>query len=122
MAAHHRKTPSSKATVPSTGYHRVRKGDSLWNLANRFGTTVEQIKSLNQLRSNNLVIGQTLKIPGFKTEPLPDADQLSTYSVKNGDSPYTIAMQHNMELDRLLTINKLTPRSKIYPGQKLFIE
>lgn len=113
---------SEKVTPPSSGFHRVRKGDSLWNIAKRYGTTVENIKTVNHLSSNNLVIGQALKIPGFKPEPLPDTDQLSTYAVKNGDSPYTIAQKHNMQLNRLLTINRLTPRSKIYPGQKLYIE
>jgi membrane-bound lytic murein transglycosylase D len=115
---------SNPPAPPASGKHYVRKGDSLWIIARRYGTTVQAIKSLNHLRSNYLVIGQILKIPGFKTEPLPEPEtnNLSTYSVKNGDSPYTIAAKHNMALDRLLTINRLTPRSKIYPGQKLFIE
>jgi membrane-bound lytic murein transglycosylase D len=113
---------SRPSAPPASGNHYVRKGDSLWIIARRYGTTVQKIKSLNRMRSNNLVIGQILKIPGFKTEPLPDTNKLSVYSVKNGDSPYTIAAKHNMALDRLLTINRLTPRSKIYPGQKLYIE
>ena len=116
------RTASQPASPPASGIHHVRKGDSLWNIAKRYGTTVENIKTLNHLRSNNLVIGQVLNIPGFKPEPLPDTAQLSTYAVQNGDSPYTIAQKHNMELDRLLLINRLTPRSKIYPGQKLYIE
>jgi membrane-bound lytic murein transglycosylase D len=77
---------------------------------------------MNSLWSNHLYIGQRLKIPGFKPDPLPETSQLGTYSVRRGDSPYTIALKHNMALERLLRINRLTPRSKIYPGQKLFIE
>ena len=113
---------SKRAPIPSSGTHYVRKGDSLWIIANRYGTTVKKIRSLNNLASNRLHIGQVLKIPGFKPEPLPDTSQLSTYSVQNGDSPYTIAQKHNMPLERLLRINQLTPRSKIFPGQKLYIE
>ncbi len=119
-------TPTSAsarpAPVPSSGTHYVRKGDSLWNIASRYGATVESIKTLNRLASNNLYIGQTLKIPGFKAEPLPDTTKLSTYRVHKGDSPYTIAQKHNMELSRFLMLNQLTPRSKIYPGQELNIE
>jgi membrane-bound lytic murein transglycosylase D len=115
-------TPAKPGTAPSTGKHYVRKGDSLWNIANRYGTTVKKIQQLNHLSSSHLHIGQGLKIPGFKPEPLPDTSQLGTYSVRRGDSPYTIAQKHNMALERLLRINRLTPRSKIYPGQKLFIE
>ncbi|MGD9364278.1 MAG: LysM peptidoglycan-binding domain-containing protein [Desulfobacteraceae bacterium] len=118
-----RKTRATKRVpVPASGTHYVRKGDSLWIIAKRYGTTVQSIRKLNQLSSNRLYIGQPLKIPGFKPEPMPTTSQLSTYSVQRGDSPYTIALKHNMALERLLRINQLTPRSKIYPGQKLFIE
>lgn len=99
-----------------TGNHRVIPGDSLWNLANRYNTTVEQIKDLNNLSSSNLYIGQRLKIPGAAP------DQLSTYFVKIGDSPYTIAQDHKMPLRRFLSINGLSRGSRIYPGQKLLIE
>ncbi len=107
---------------PSSGVHYVHKGDSLWIIAKRYHTTVTQIKDLNGLASNHLYIGQALKIPGFKPEPLPDTAQLSTYAVQRGDSPFTIAQRHNMTLERLLRINRLTPRSKIFPGQQLYIE
>jgi membrane-bound lytic murein transglycosylase D len=113
---------SQPERLPSSGIHKVSKGDSLWNIANRYRTTVENIKTLNHLKSNHLVIGQALRMPGFKPEPLPAAAELSTYAVQNGDSPFTIAQRHNMELDRLLLINQLTPLSKIFPGQKLYIE
>ena len=113
---------AKRSELPSSGVHYVRKGDSLWIIANRYGTTVKKIKTLNHLSSNHLVIGQPLKVPGFKTKPLPDTSKLNTYSVQHGDSPYTIAQKHKMTVQRLLQINKLTPRSKIYPGQKLFIE
>ncbi len=118
-----RSTAATKpAPVPSSGVHYVRKGDSLWIIANRYGTTVQKIRKENALSSNHLYIGQALKIPGFKPGPLPDTSKLNTYSVQHGDSPYTIAQKHKMTVQRLLHINKLTPRSKIYPGQKLFIE
>ncbi len=113
---------SSSKTIPHSGIHYVRKGDSLWNIAKRYGSTVQQIQAQNNLNSTVLSIGQALKIPGYKPEPLPDTAELNTYYVKRGDSPYTIAQKHNMPLDRFLLINKLHPRSRIYPGQKLFIE
>lgn len=112
----------SVENTPHSGIHYVRKGDSLWNIAKRYGSTVQQIQALNNLNSTVLSIGQALKIPGYKPEPLPDTAELNTYYVKRGDSPYTIAQKHKMPLDRFLLINKLHPRSRIYPGQKLFIE
>jgi LysM repeat protein len=47
---------------------------------------------------------------------------LKAYEVKTGDTPFTIAKQNNMSLDRLLKINKLIAGSKIYPGQQLYVE
>jgi membrane-bound lytic murein transglycosylase D len=102
------------------GTHKVRQGDSLFTLAKRYNTTVEQIKSVNNLSSNMLYIGQTLKVPSAESEPI--ASNRSTYAVKQGDSPFTIAQKHKMRLDRFLKINQLTVNSKIYPGQQVYID
>lgn len=48
-------------TTQST-YYTVRKSDTLWNIAQRHGVTVDQIKSLNKLPSNTILIGQNLRI------------------------------------------------------------
>ena len=110
------------AAMPASGIHHVRQGDSLWKIAKKYGVTVQNIKTINGLTSNDLYIGQTLTIAGSQSPPLPDQSELKSYLVQQGDSPYTIAQRYNMALDRLLRINQLTPRSTIYPGQKLCIE
>lgn len=120
-------TPTSQAytqptAVPPSGIHRVRKGDSLWIIAKKYGTTVKAISSLNHLTSSDLYIDQALRIPGYKSTPLPDSSEQSTYKVKSGDSPFTIAQKYNMPLEQLLRINQLNSNSKIYPGQTLYIE
>ncbi len=117
-----RKTYSSAGIKYNSATHRVRSGDSLWIIAKRYGTTVGKIKQVNGLRSNRLHIGQILKIPGRQPEPEPDKSRLETYYVQRGDSPFTISQKHNMPLERFLRINRLTPRSTIYPGQKLWVE
>jgi membrane-bound lytic murein transglycosylase D len=106
-------------TLPST--HVVKSGDSLWNIAKRYGITTKKIESLNNLQTTELHIGQVLKMPGYKDEKIEVGD-LKVYLVKRGDSPFDIAQLHNMPLERFLRINLLTPNSTIYPGQKLFIE
>ena len=116
-----------KKQVAFSGMHSVAKGDSLWNIANRYGSTVQQIQDLNNLSSKSLQIGQKLKIPGYKPNPLPDAKKLSsnsavTYHVQQGDTPFTIANKHKISLDRLLHLNQLSPGSKIFPGQALVVE
>ncbi len=101
--------------------HVVKSGDSLWNIAKRYGTTTQKIQGLNNLQTTQLYIGQVLKMPGYKDEKIEVGD-LKVYLVKRGDSPFDIAQLHNMPLERFLRINLLTPNSTIYPGQKLFIE
>jgi len=102
-------------------HHRVKRGDSLWNLARYYGISIKQIKALNNLSNTQLHIGQVLIIP-MKKGNGSSANRIGTYQVKAGDTPYQIARTHNMRLERLLQINRLTPRSKIYPGQILYVE
>jgi membrane-bound lytic murein transglycosylase D len=101
--------------------HVVRRGDSLWIIAKRYGTTTKKIQELNNLSSTNLHIGQVLKIRERKDDK-PLGEYLKTYLVKPGDSPFQIAQLHKMPLARFLRINHLTPRNKIYPGQRLYVE
>jgi membrane-bound lytic murein transglycosylase D len=102
--------------------HVVRKGDSLYIIAKKYGTTTKRIQELNNLRSTTLHKGQALTIfPGKSRKP-PQVDGLATYEVKPGDSPFIIAKRVNMPLDRLMYLNQLYPGTKIFPGQKLYIE
>jgi len=110
-----------KSAYGQAATHVVRKGDSLWILARRYGTTTKKIQTLNNLPTTNLSIGQILRIPG-RNDEIPPKENLKTYFVKSGDSPFVIAQRHKMPLGRFLRINRLTPRSKIYPGQKLYVE
>jgi membrane-bound lytic murein transglycosylase D len=113
---------SVKVSTGTTFVHRVRSGDSLWNLAKRYGTTTQKIQSLNGMRDTNLYIGQKLSIPEYRIVQQPGKGDKNQYLVRRGDSPYKIARRHNMSLASLLRINGLTPRSKIYPGQLLLVE
>ncbi len=114
------KTPRHRGKNGPT-IHFVKSGDSLWIIAKHYATTTQKIKELNNLTSTKLHIGQVLKIQDNKDEIIADAD-LKTYLVKRGDSPFQIAQKHKMPLSRFLQLNRLTPRSKIYPGQKLYVE
>jgi len=98
--------------------HVVKRGDSLWNLARKYGTTTQKIRQANHLSSNRLHIGQTLVIPGAEG----GSRGTRTYRVRRGDVPSKIAERHNMRLETFLKMNHLSKRSKIYPGQKLFVE
>jgi membrane-bound lytic murein transglycosylase D len=110
-----------QAAYEETVTHIVAKGDSLWTIARKYGTTTTKIQELNNLTTTDLYQGQRLTIFAGDKAP-PAVDGLSTYEVQPGDSPFIIAVRHNMSLDRLLFLNQLYSGSKIYPGQKLYIE
>ena len=101
--------------------HVVRKGNSLFTIAKRYGTTTKKIQELNKLTTTILQKGQVLLIFPAQGKP-PVVKGLATYKVRSGDSPFLIAQRHQMPLDRLLYLNQLYPASTIYPGQKLYIE
>jgi len=92
------------------GLYVVKKGDSLWSIANKYGVTVNDIKLLNNLSNNNLSIGQKIKIPELILDENVDYDG-NTYVVKVGDTLYSIAKQYGVTVDDLKSINNLTNNS-----------
>lgn len=98
----------------------VQKGDSLYSIASKYNTTVDDIKRLNNLATNTLTIGQTLRIPTKETiiiEPDTGAPT-NTYTVQFGDTLYTIANDNNISVDELIRLNNLTDY-ELYVGQIL---
>ena len=88
-------------------------GDSLYSIAQKFGTTVDELKSLNNLSSNTLSIGQVLVLPS--TSP-----SVNYYTVQRGDSLYSIAKKFGTTVDKLKTANNLV-NNLISIGQELII-
>ena len=103
--------PSSISTIDYT----VKKGDSLYTIANKYNTTVSEITKLNKLTSNALSIGQILKLP----INVPN-NTIGTYTVKRGDSLYSIAKAFNTTVDSIKKKNNLTSNT-LSVGQVLKI-
>ncbi len=61
------RTPKRGATqAKRVVHHTVRKGDSIWNIAQRYGSSVREIRAINNLNSTILAVGQVLKAPAYK--------------------------------------------------------
>lgn len=112
---------SDKAKEGGLSKYTVEKGDSLWEIANRHGTSVKAIQALNSLEGARLQVGQVLILPSGSLSPPPGL-RTRPYKVLEGDSPYMIAQKHQMTLSEFLRLNDLTPRSRIFPGQTVFVK
>lgn len=84
-------------------YYTVVSGDTLYSIANKYGLTVDELKSLNNLSSNLLSIGQRLLV-----KPTTASTTEETYTVKKGDNLYQIALRFDTTVDALKTLNGLT--------------
>lgn len=103
--------PEKKESTSKISYV-VKKGDSLWLIANKYDTTVEKIKSTNNLKGNTLSIGQVLVIPS--------SSEFITYTVKKGDSLWLIANKYNTTVDNIKKLNNLSSNN-LQINQKLIL-
>ena len=114
--------------------YRVRSGDYLGRIATKFGVSVSNIKRWNNLRSNNLKIGQRLtihprksgvvassKVNATSKQEVPTG-KYETYVVKSGDSLWLIAQKYlNVSVDNIKNWNNIWSVKSLKPGTKLKI-
>lgn len=107
--------------------YTVRRGDSLYEIAQQFDVSVEQLKSWNNRTRNTIHPGDKLVLyaAGLIADETGTNGGANTttrsYIVVRGDSPYLIAERFAVSLDVLLAANGLTRRSSIYPGDELLV-
>ena len=119
-------------------YHRVRRGQTLSNIAARYGVHINDLVALNNLHSRHTIrVGQLLRLPQrgkriqgktimvaekgpAKVEPsaIPAS---GTYRVRRGDSVASIARRYGLSTGELLAYNRLHNSNRIYPGQRLML-
>jgi membrane-bound lytic murein transglycosylase D len=130
-------------TAPSSGRnetwttYRVARGDTLFSIAKRAGLPLNQIKAENQLATNTVNIGQTLRIPSaaaanFSADAATVAEsaspsvsksaqtkQIVSYVVRTGDTLYAIARKFRTSVETLQSINRLKANAILKPGSRI---
>ena len=101
----------------SNNVYVVKKGDTLWSIANNFNVSVNDLKNANNKSNNSLSICEQLIIPGKST-----GENVSTtiYTVKSGDNLYSIARRYNVTVNEIKSLNNLSS-NLLSIGQKLSI-
>jgi len=88
----------------------------LYSIARTYGLTVDQLKSINILSSNNLSVGQRLRVRNSSSSP-----GTSNYTVKSGDTLYSIASRFNTTVDEIKRLNNLSS-NLLSIGQILIVD
>ena len=130
---------SRGGNVSSSGWYRVRSGDTLEKIARRNGTTVKRLCQLNGIKpTSTLRVGQRLKVTGSAAKSASAKSTTSakegsgkssaaqqatgakgTYTVRSGDTLYSIAKRNGTTVSRLCQLNGISENSKLRVGQKL---
>jgi len=145
------KQKDDKIKVASSVRYKVKKGETLLMISRRFEISAAQIKELNNLKTDKIRKGQTLKIPQKNTNAnseeendndknvtksvkkskikksvlsATDVDKLGTdkYIVTKNDSLHSIAKRNNMNIAKLMELNKISLDEKLIPGQILIVK
>ena len=96
--------------------YTVKRGDTLYSIARKYNTTVDNLRRLNNLNNDSLSIGQVILLPGVDTS----SDNTSIYVVNPGDTLYSIAREYNTTVEVLKDLNTLTTNI-LSVGQKLVV-
>lgn len=107
--------PAEHVGHPATGTYTVQTGDTLSAIANKYGTTYQNLAAINGIGNPNQIWpGQVLKVTGT-------ASQESTYYVQAGDTLSAIANKFGTTVSSLVSLNHISNPNVIYVGQKIYV-
>ena len=117
---------NNKTETPYT--YIVRSGDTLWQIAKKFNTTIDDIMHYNNISDPDIInINQVLKIPQKYENPenIQNDNETAipyTYIVSNGDTLWQIAKKYGLNVSDIINMNALTDPDMIFPGQMIILK
>jgi membrane-bound lytic murein transglycosylase D len=125
-------TPDQRMRVER---YTVRSGDTLSSIALRFGTTAQHLRELNEMGTSNTVLpGAEMRVPSAVAALPPQVLQAAArvdarrarsvravHVVRKGDSLWSIAQRHNMDVVTLASLNRIDPGDTLRTGQRLML-
>lgn len=127
---------ATTATANADTTHKVAKNDTVWDLSQKYGVSIQAIEALNNIDQNShlIITGQTLKVPAKDAQvsennntaqaadKKADTENTSDVTVKAGDTLWTLAQQYNTSVEKLRELNGLAADAYlIHPGNVLKI-
>lgn len=114
-------TPPATTTTSGTyQYHKVKSGETLGTIAERYRTTVSGIQRMNGLRSTRIYVGQRLKVKKGAIATTPtNTSSAKYYSVRSGDTFGRIAQRHNKTISQLKRLNPRVNIDRLSIGQRI---
>lgn len=94
--------------------YQVQPGETVNNLAQKLGISIDDLKNLNGITNEELIPGNLIVIPRQN-------NMFEIYKVKRGDNLYEIARRYNIDINTLLLLNGLNKNDYIYPEQEILI-
>ena len=111
--------PGSETNGTGKTYYTIKRGDTLWGISRRYGVSVQDIVSWNNIQNQNLIYpGQRLILYGNYTT---SSTNTVYYTVQRGDTLWRIARRYRTCPRRIANMNGITNPNLIYPGQILKI-
>lgn len=121
VASYNGKSRGSSSTVPTGNYvtYKIRKGDTISQIAEKHGVSSSQLRKWNNIRGNKIVTGKTLKIYGKNVSTNNNSDVV-VYRIRKGDTVGAIALKYKVSTSELRAWNNIKG-NKIVAGETIKI-
>ncbi|MDR0921930.1 MAG: LysM peptidoglycan-binding domain-containing protein [Lactobacillales bacterium] len=119
--------PVAPSTPSSETKYTVKAGDSIWAISSRYGISMNDLRSWNNLRGDLILVGQVLVVKKGTSVPVPAPSapaapsNSTTYTVKSGDSVWLIAHNYGISMADLVNWNNIK-NYLIFPDQVLVVK